>query len=100
MSVTNISRLERIIGYVLRVGVATSTVSLAVGLLLSFLGAAAATLFLQIGIVALLATPVARVCVSIAEYVADRDWTFALMTLIVLAELAGGLIAALYGRRA
>ncbi len=100
MSAANISRLERIIGYVLRVGVATSTVSLAVGLLLSFVGTPAATLFLQIGIIALLATPVARVCVSIAEYIADRDWTFALMTLIVLAELAGGLIAALYGRKA
>jgi uncharacterized membrane protein len=100
MSAANISRLERIIGYVLRVGVATSTVSLAVGLLLSFVGTPAATLFLQIGIIALLATPVARVCVSIAEYMADRDWTFALMTLIVLAELAGGLIAALYGRKA
>ncbi len=100
MSTANIPRLERIIGYVLRVGVVTSTVSLAAGLLLSFVGASAATLFLQIGIIALLATPVARVCVSFAEYVADRDWTFALMTLIVLAELAGGLIAALYGRKA
>ncbi|HEY2150775.1 MAG TPA: DUF1634 domain-containing protein [Vicinamibacterales bacterium] len=100
MSVTNLSRLERIIGYVLRVGVATSTISLALGLLLSLTGAAASTLFLHIGIIALLVTPVARVCVSIAEYVTDRDWTFALLTLIVLAELAGGLIAALYGRKA
>ena len=68
---------------------------------MSFVGAPLPpTLFLQIGIIVLLATPVRACRVSIAEYVADRDWTFALLTLIVLAELAGGLIAALYGRKA
>jgi uncharacterized membrane protein len=99
MSTPNTPRLERIIGFVLRVGVAASTICLALGLLLSFAGVPAAALFLRIGIVVLLATPVARVCVSIAEYVAERDWMFTILTLIVLAELAGGLIAAVSGRK-
>ncbi len=88
MSTPNTPRLEQIIGIVLRLGVAASTICLALGLLLSFAGVPVAALLLQIGIIVLLATPVARVCVSIAEYVAERDWTFTLLTLIVLAELA------------
>ena len=43
----------------------------------------------------LLATPVARVAVSIAEFARQRDWTFVLYTSIVLALLLGSLLAAL-----
>jgi uncharacterized membrane protein len=99
MSTPNTPRLERVIGLVLRIGVAASSICLALGLLLSFAGVPAAAWLLQVGIIVLLATPVARVCVSIAEYVAERDWTFTLLTMIVLAELAGGLIAAMSGRK-
>ena len=55
-------RLERIIGRVLRAGVAASSACLTVGLALSFLGGFApgvAGALLQIGILILLATPVA-----------------------------------------
>ena len=99
MSTPNTARLERIIGVVLRAGVTTSSICLAVGLVLLFAGVPAAALFLQIGIVVLLTTPVARVIVSVGEYIVERDWTFTTLTLIVLAELAGSLIAALYGRK-
>jgi uncharacterized membrane protein len=96
-----LKRLERIVGTVLRVGVTTSTASLAVGLLLSFVPAASAlsTLLLQIGLIALLATPAARVIVSVVEYAAARDWTFALLTAIVLVELTASAVAALVFNR-
>jgi len=89
------TRLERTIGVVLRAGVAVSTVCFAAGLVLTFAGVAAANRLLQIGIVVLLATPVARVLVSIVEYAQQRDWTFTALTLIVLVELTAGALAAL-----
>jgi uncharacterized membrane protein len=95
----NLLRLEHVVGLVLRIGVAVSTICLALGLVLSLSGVDAAPLFLQIGILVLLATPVARVCVSIGEYLVERDWLFAALTFIVLAELASGALAAFYGRK-
>jgi uncharacterized membrane protein len=88
-------RLERTIGLVLRVGVTVSSVALAAGLILTFLNAPGAQWLLHIGILTLLATPVARVLVSIAEYAGDRDWTFVMLTAIVLAELLASAVAAL-----
>ena len=49
---------------------------------------------LQAGIVILILTPTARVVLSIVEYASARDWTFTLLTSIVLLELIGGAIAA------
>jgi len=93
----DLTRLERIVGLVLRVGVTTSSACLAAGLVLSFLPSppALTALLLQAGLIALLATPVARVIVSIVEYTIDRDWTFAALTVIVLLELAASAVAAL-----
>jgi uncharacterized membrane protein len=89
-------RLERTIGIVLRVGVGLSSMCFGVGLALTFAGVpATANLLLQIGIVVLLATPVARVIVSVAEYAQQRDWTFTVLTIIVLVELAAGALASL-----
>jgi uncharacterized membrane protein len=88
-------RLERTIGLVLRVGVTASSIALAVGLILTFLDAPGAQWLLHIGILTLLATPVARVLVSIAEYAGDRDWTFVALTAIVLVELLASAVAAL-----
>jgi uncharacterized membrane protein len=99
VSTPNAPRLNRIIGLVLRVGVTTSSVCLALGLLLLLAGAPGSPLLLQVGLVVLLATPVARVIVSIVEYAVERDWTFTALTLIVLAELTASLVAALYGRK-
>jgi uncharacterized membrane protein len=94
----DMTRLERIVGTVLRLGVAASSACLALGLLLLFAGGAAAPAaapLLQIGIVVLLVTPVARVVVSIVQYASARDWTFVTLTAIVLVELLASAVAAL-----
>jgi len=92
--------LERAIGTVLRVGVTASSAFLACGAAVFFFsdGPIAATL-LQTGIVILLATPVARVVVSVVEYIGDRDWTFTALTTIVLLELLASVVAALVFHR-
>jgi len=93
-------RLERIIGTVLRIGVTTSSVSLAVGAAAFFFsGGPLATILLQAGVIILLATPVARVVVSVVQYVGDRDWTFTTLTAIVLVELLASVVAALVFHR-
>ncbi len=90
------SRLERAIGLVLRAGVIVSTVCLAIGLLLEVAGArAASSVLLNVGLVVLLATPVGRVVTSVFEYAAAREWTFVILTLVVLGELFGSLLAAI-----
>ena len=95
------SRLERLVGAVLRAGVWASTMSLAAGLALSLAGSAEwiASRLLRIGILVLLGTPVARVVVSMIEYFVERDWTFAVLTLSVLIELMASAAAALLFNR-
>ena len=90
------SRLERAVGLVLRAGVTASSACLAVGLLLEIAGARGAShVLLNVGLVLLLATPVGRVVTSVAEYAIGREWTFVILTLIVLGELFGSLMAAI-----
>jgi uncharacterized membrane protein len=95
------SRLERVVGVVLRGGVVVSSICLTVGLLLSLAtgGGALAGFLLNAGIVVLLATPVARVIVSTVEYVVEKDWAFATLTSIVLLELIASAVAALVFNR-
>ena len=98
-----LARLEHVIGTVLRGGVLISTVCLSVGLLLSLAtsGGAASALLLNAGIIVLLATPVARVIVSTVQYVIERDWAFATLTVIVLVELmASAVVALVFNRHA
>jgi uncharacterized membrane protein len=94
-------RLERIIKVVLRAGITTSSICLFAGLVLSLAGGAGtiAGLLLHAGVVVLLATPVARVIVSIIEYVNARDPAFAALTAIVLIELMASVVAALVFNR-
>jgi uncharacterized membrane protein len=77
-------KLERLIGVVLRAGVMVSSTCLAVGLLLSLATGdhAMAAVLLNVGIVVLLATPLARVIVSTVQYVGERDWLFATLTVV------------------
>ena len=89
------SWLERTIGAVLRAGVIASSLALAVGLLLQFMNVPGAQPLLHAGILTLLATPVARVVVSIVGYIHERDWTFSTLTAIVLLELLASAVAAL-----
>lgn len=89
------TRLERIGGRVLSAGVAASSICLAVGLLLEVLGArSGGALLLDVGLVVLLATPAARLIVSVIEYSVERDWVFLSLVGIVLIELMVGVVAA------
>ena len=94
------TRLERTIGVALRAGVTTSSICLGAGLALSLAGGArAADLLLHAGVIILLATPVARVLISIVEYTRERDWRFVALTAIVLVELMASAVAALVFNR-
>ena len=97
MTSLSVEHLERIMGRVLGVGVAASTVCLTAGLLMTFAfgNTRVAGALLSVGIVVLLATPVARVAVSSVGYARRRDWLFVTLTLIVLGELLASVIAAL-----
>jgi len=96
-----VTRLERLVGIVLNIGVKTSAACFAAGLLLSLAGGSTlpARVFLHAGVVALLATPVARVVVSIAQYIAERDRLFTVLTTIVFVELMVSVVAALVFNR-
>jgi uncharacterized membrane protein len=93
--------LELAIGVVLRLGVGASSVLLAVGLLLTLVHGpdGVALLVLRIAILVLLATPAARVVISMAEYVRERDWVFVALTLTVLLTLAGSVVVAFWSTR-
>jgi len=88
--------LELIIGRVLRLGTATSSTCFAAGLSLMILdrGGSLARVLLPAGLIILLATPAARVVVSVVEYVRERDWLFVALTLAVLLGLAASVWAA------
>ena len=53
---------------------------------------------LSVGLVTLMATPLLRVLVSLAEYVRLREWFFVLTTVAVLVELSVTVIYALRQR--
>jgi uncharacterized membrane protein len=91
-------RLETTIGEVLRFGTITSSTMFAIGLVMTVVSyqPAVAQLLLGAGLVILLATPPARVVVSVIEYIRERDWTFVALTLVVLLALAGSVIAAYF----
>jgi uncharacterized membrane protein len=93
--------MERVIGVVLRAGVVLSSTCLTVGLVTYLVvgGADLSRLLLQIGVIVLLATPVARVVVSIGQYISERDWAFAALTAMVLLELMASAVAALVFNR-
>ena len=87
--------LELLIGRLLRAGVAGSSVCLAVGLATLSVAPAVSAWLLQAGLIILMAMPTARVVLSVVEYVSARDWTFTVLTTIVLLELIAGAVAAL-----
>ena len=91
--------LEKTLGRVLRAGVTLSTLALVAGLAAAAFtgGGTLTTRLLTIGVLILIATPVVRVIVSALSYLRQRDWTFALLTLIVLGELIASVVAASRG---
>ena len=84
-----IGRLERHLGRLLLGGVLSAAALLAIGLALwmSGVSSGAANLMLGAGLFVLMATPILRVIVSLAEYARMRDWFFVATTLIVLLVL-------------
>ena len=94
-------RLERTIAIVLRAGVTASSACLALGLIASIFAGQSelSRILLHTGLIVLFATPVARVVVSIAQYIRERDWTFAALTTVVLIELLASAVAALVFNR-
>lgn len=96
----SLNRLETHLGRLLVTGVLVSAVLLALGLGL-WLATPQGTIalwFLNAGLVVLMATPMMRVVVSFAEYVAMRDWFFAGVTVLVLLELSVTVLFALSRR--
>jgi len=85
-----VEHLEDVIEKALMLGLALSTGLLLVGLILGLPGP------LRGGIVLLMLTPVARVAVVTVGLALERDWTFTLVSLFVLAVLASGIWVALH----
>ena len=94
-------RLVSIIGRILTVGVATSSVFLAAGLIWSSVSpeSMVAGTLMAVGLWILMATPVTRVAASVFGYAIERDWLFVVLTTLVLLEIVGGVIAALVFHR-
>ena len=90
------NRLEQRIGEILRAGTLLSSLLFAAGLVLALGGYRpdVADVLLKTALVALMATPAARVVVSVIEYVRERDWLFVALTVVVLLALAGSVAAA------
>lgn len=49
--------------------------------------------WIQFGLVLLVATPVARVAFSVFAFFKEKDWTYVVLTLIVLGVLVGSFLA-------
>jgi uncharacterized membrane protein len=84
-----LDRLETRLGWLLTIGVGCASGLLLVGLVLWVVNVdrTAASGLLNAGLIALMATPILRVLVSVVEYVRIRDWFFVLTTLAVLTVL-------------
>ena len=91
-----LARLEVHLGRLLVAGVTIRVLGLMPGLLDPHRGAA--VWMLNAGLIVLMATPILRVVVSFAEYVSMRQWFFAAVTLVVLAELSVTVLVALSRR--
>jgi len=91
--------LERALGRVLRIGVTASAVALLTGFAIAGISGTGdvSMRLLTLGVLVLIATPVARVVLSAVSYLRSRDWTFAVLTLIVLGELVASIAAAIRG---
>jgi uncharacterized membrane protein len=92
-------RIERLLGRVLTVGTWVSTACLAAGLILVLIvpNERLAGVLLTAGLLVLMATPVARVAVSVAEFARQREWWFVLYTVVVLMLLLGSITVAVLG---
>lgn len=90
-------RLERWLGKILGIGAVTSTAVLAAGLILQLLHVRpdVADTLTHVGLIILIATPVARVVASVVDFIMSRDWLFTTLTALVLMILLGSLMVAI-----
>ena len=89
-------RLETIVGRALRFGIVASSISLGAGLLTSAAGLERlARVLLSVGLLILMATPAARIAITAVVYTRQREWVFAGLALVVIAELLASVLAAL-----
>jgi len=97
---SQITRLEVQIGRMLAAGVTISALLLAIGLVMWLFdpGYWNALWLLNAGLIVLMATPILRVIVSLAEYVAMRQWFFVAVTTLVLLELTVTVVVAFLKR--
>ncbi len=96
----SLTRLEVHLGRLLVTGVAISATLLAVGLGMWLFNPhqPIALWLLNAGLIVLMATPIMRVVVSFAEYIAMRQWFFVGVTILVLLELSITILVALSRR--
>ena len=80
----DLGRLERVIGAILRGGVAISAVLMVTGLVLTAIGSTHAGLVLNAGLVLLMMIPTARIVVSFVDAALRRDALLAVATAAVL----------------
>jgi uncharacterized membrane protein len=85
-----VEHLEDVIEKALKVGLGLSTLLLLVGLMTNAAGP------LRWGILLLMLTPVARVAVVTVGLALERDWTFTIVSFVVLAILASGIWVAVH----
>jgi Protein of unknown function (DUF1634) len=85
-----ILKLETLLARLMLAGVAFSALSLAAGLVLWLAGRQ--TRLLDVGLIALLVTPMLRVAVSFLEAIRMRDWFFVGATLTVVVLLSASLV--------
>jgi len=97
---SQITRLEVQIGRMLAAGVTISALLLAIGLVMWLFdpGYWNALWLLNAGLIVLMATPILRVIVSLAENVAMRQWFFVAVTTLVLLELTVTVVVAFLKR--
>ena len=90
---------ELALGRVLGIGVVASSACLAAGLVMTLAsaGSAPARGLLALGLVLLMATPVARVALSALSYARRRDWAFVALTLVVFLQLLASIFVAFRG---
>lgn len=101
MSERGIERLEVRLGRLLTVGSTVSTGLLAVGVGAWLVARDAAIVgpVVNVGLLILMATPIARVVASVAGFAWQREWRYVAMTAAVLATLAASVLVALHGGR-
>ncbi|MBJ6801068.1 DUF1634 domain-containing protein [Geomonas sp. Red259] len=84
--------IELVLARLLRLGSLVAAALLAVGIALMILGQTGlAPKLITAGLLVLLGTPVMRVIAAAVIFVKERDWHFALFSLVVLCALAAGI---------